>query len=94
MDNHNHQDFPSYDAIIVGAGFSGMYMLYRLRERGLSVRVFEKGAGVGELGIGAATLVRGVTQRAIRIILPFLKRYMKNGLGVLVIRLNQKFSNT
>ncbi|MCA1025979.1 NAD(P)/FAD-dependent oxidoreductase [Cytobacillus kochii] len=47
MDNHNHQDFPSYDAIIVGAGFSGMYMLYRLRERGLKVRVFEKGAGVG-----------------------------------------------
>ncbi|MBD7936443.1 NAD(P)/FAD-dependent oxidoreductase [Cytobacillus sp. Sa5YUA1] len=38
---------PSYDAIIVGAGFSGMYMLYRLRERGLRVRVFEKGAGVG-----------------------------------------------
>lgn len=36
-----------YDAIIIGAGMSGMYQLYRLRELGLSVRVFESGAGVG-----------------------------------------------
>ncbi|MEM8532417.1 MAG: NAD(P)/FAD-dependent oxidoreductase [Chloroflexota bacterium] len=37
----------TYDAVIVGAGFSGLYMLYRLREIGLSVRVFEAGDGVG-----------------------------------------------
>lgn len=36
-----------YDAIIIGAGMSGMYQLYRLRELGLSVRVFESGTGVG-----------------------------------------------
>ena len=36
-----------YDAIIVGAGFAGLYMLHRLREQGLSVRVFEAGGGVG-----------------------------------------------
>jgi cation diffusion facilitator CzcD-associated flavoprotein CzcO len=36
-----------FDAIIVGAGMSGMYQLYRLRELGLSVRVFEAGTGVG-----------------------------------------------
>ncbi|MBM85852.1 MAG: cyclohexanone monooxygenase [Rhodospirillaceae bacterium] len=36
-----------YDAIIVGAGISGMYQLYRLRELGLRVRVFEAGTGVG-----------------------------------------------
>ncbi|MEP7216286.1 MAG: NAD(P)/FAD-dependent oxidoreductase, partial [Anaerolineaceae bacterium] len=35
------------DAIIVGAGFAGMYMLYRLRELGLSARVVEAGDGVG-----------------------------------------------
>ncbi|MEP2830138.1 NAD(P)/FAD-dependent oxidoreductase [Parvibaculum sp.] len=35
------------DAVIVGAGFAGMYMLHRLRELGLSVRVFEAGDGVG-----------------------------------------------
>ena len=37
----------TYDAIIIGAGIAGMYQLYRLRELGLSVRVFETGSGVG-----------------------------------------------
>ncbi|WP_407165746.1 flavin-containing monooxygenase [Bradyrhizobium sp. ORS 111] len=36
-----------YDVIIIGAGLSGMYQLYRLREMGLKVRVFETGTGVG-----------------------------------------------
>jgi cation diffusion facilitator CzcD-associated flavoprotein CzcO len=36
-----------YDAIIIGAGMSGMYQLYRLRELGLRVRVFETGTNVG-----------------------------------------------
>ena len=35
------------DVIIIGAGLSGMYQLYRLRELGLRVRVFESGTGVG-----------------------------------------------
>lgn len=38
---------PDTDAIIIGAGISGMYQLYRLRELGLNVRVFEAGTGVG-----------------------------------------------
>jgi cyclohexanone monooxygenase len=37
----------SYDVVIVGAGFAGLYMLYRLRKMGLSAKVFESGAGVG-----------------------------------------------
>ena len=37
----------SFDAIIIGAGISGMYQLYKLRELGMSVRVFETGTGVG-----------------------------------------------
>jgi cyclohexanone monooxygenase len=35
------------DAVIVGAGFAGLYMLHRLRGLGLSARVFEAGRGVG-----------------------------------------------
>src|SRR5579862_519615 len=35
------------DAIVVGAGLAGMYMLHRLRGLGLSTRVFEAGDGVG-----------------------------------------------
>jgi cation diffusion facilitator CzcD-associated flavoprotein CzcO len=37
-----------YDAIIIGAGFAGMYQLLCLRDRlGLSARVLEAGSGVG-----------------------------------------------
>lgn len=36
-----------YDAIVVGAGFSGLYMLHKLRNRGLKVRVLEVADGVG-----------------------------------------------
>ncbi len=35
------------DAIVVGAGFAGLYMLHRLRSLGLTVREFEAGSGVG-----------------------------------------------
>jgi cyclohexanone monooxygenase len=35
------------DAVIVGAGFAGLYMLHRLRGLGLSARVWEAGDGVG-----------------------------------------------
>src|SRR4051812_28620743 len=36
-----------YDAIVIGAGISGMYMLYRLRELPMTVRVFEAGTDIG-----------------------------------------------
>lgn len=35
------------DVAIVGAGFAGLYMLYRLRKLGFRVRVFEAGPDVG-----------------------------------------------
>ena len=35
------------DAVIVGAGFAGMYMLYRLRNLGLTVQILEAGDAVG-----------------------------------------------
>ena len=36
-----------FDAIVIGAGVSGLYQLYRLRQLGLRVRVLETGTGVG-----------------------------------------------
>jgi flavin-dependent dehydrogenase len=48
----------SYDAIIVGAGFAGLYMLHRLRKLGLSVRLFERGDGVGDLLLRLRSLPR------------------------------------
>jgi cyclohexanone monooxygenase len=37
----------AFDAVVVGAGFAGLYMLYRLRDLGLTARVYEAGGGVG-----------------------------------------------
>src|SRR5437660_3747804 len=37
----------TYDVVVVGAGFAGMYMLHRLRALGLTVRVYEQGGDVG-----------------------------------------------
>src|SRR5215470_17345639 len=36
-----------FDAVVVGAGFAGMYMLHRLRGLGLTARVIEAGSDVG-----------------------------------------------
>ncbi|MEI8241125.1 MAG: NAD(P)/FAD-dependent oxidoreductase, partial [Actinomycetota bacterium] len=35
------------DVVVVGAGFSGLYLIHRLRELGLSMRVLESGSDVG-----------------------------------------------
>lgn len=37
----------SFDAVVVGAGFGGMYMLHCLRQAGFTARVYEAGGGVG-----------------------------------------------
>jgi cyclohexanone monooxygenase len=37
----------SYDVVVVGAGFAGMYMLHKLRGLGLTARVYEQGSAVG-----------------------------------------------
>ena len=36
-----------YDVVVVGAGFAGLYLIHLLRGKGLSVRCFEAGDGVG-----------------------------------------------
>jgi cation diffusion facilitator CzcD-associated flavoprotein CzcO len=40
-------DVSQPDAIVIGAGLSGLYQTYRLREAGFTVQCFEEGAGVG-----------------------------------------------
>ena len=40
-------DSVSLDAVIVGAGFSGLYMLHKLKQLGLTARIIEAGSGVG-----------------------------------------------
>jgi cation diffusion facilitator CzcD-associated flavoprotein CzcO len=44
---HDESMTGSFDAVVVGGGFAGLYMLYRLRGLGLSARMYEAGRGVG-----------------------------------------------
>jgi cyclohexanone monooxygenase len=44
----SHPTETDYDAVVVGAGFGGLYMLHKLRnELGMKVRVFDKAGDVG-----------------------------------------------
>lgn len=36
-----------YDVLVVGAGLSGIYTLYRMRQLGFRVKVLEAGSGEG-----------------------------------------------
>jgi cyclohexanone monooxygenase len=45
--NAEFDDASMVDAVIVGAGFSGLYLLHRLRSLGFSTRVLERGTDVG-----------------------------------------------
>ena len=42
------------DVLIIGAGFSGVYQLYRLRELGFNVHLLEAGQVLEEFGISTA----------------------------------------
>ncbi len=45
--NNKLSSVTNYDVAVVGAGFAGLYMLYRLRDKGLSIRVYDAADGVG-----------------------------------------------
>ena len=47
MHNGTHDGTDEFDVIIIGAGVTGLYQLYRLRDLGFSVQVFEDASGVG-----------------------------------------------
>ena len=47
MSKGNENSNQIFDAIVIGAGISGMYQLYSLRKLGKSVKVVEAGSDVG-----------------------------------------------
>ncbi len=46
MSTNQHHNGP-LDAVIVGAGFAGLYMLHRLRQIGMDAKIIEAGSGAG-----------------------------------------------
>ena len=47
MSHSSKNEHQYVDAVVIGAGFAGLYMLFKLRQLGLTARVFEAGDGVG-----------------------------------------------
>ena len=43
----SREHITTLDALVIGAGFGGIYALYKLRRQGLKVKVLEKADGVG-----------------------------------------------
>ena len=43
----SHNQHEHVDVVVIGMGFAGMYILYCLRERGLTARAYEVGSDVG-----------------------------------------------
>lgn len=46
------------DVVVVGAGFAGCYLLYKLRQRGFKVKIVDAASDLGGSGIGTHTLAR------------------------------------
>ena len=47
MESKGPTQTESVDALIVGAGFAGLYMLQKLKLQGLTAKIVEAGSGVG-----------------------------------------------
>ena len=82
---------PDFDAVIIGAGFSGMYMLKALRDRlGLEMRVYEAGETVGGTWYWNRIPEPGAIPRPTSIALPGTKSCFRNGNGRNAIRSSRK----
>ena len=80
-----------YDALIIGAGFSGLYQLHRLRDDlGLKRLSWKRLTVLGEHGIGTAIRAHAATAKATG--MPIFSRviYTKIGNGLKGIPVTQK----
>src|SRR5436853_7434038 len=75
------EEVEQFDVIIIGAGVTGLYQLYCLRQRGLSVRVYEEGGAWAAPGIGIATRARASTLRVTPTAMPSRRPSCRNGTG-------------
>ena len=88
------EDVEQCDVMIIGSGVTGLYALYRLRERGFSVRAFEEGVAWGAPGIGTATLGRASTPRVIPTGIRSRRNSCRNGTGTSILPPSRRPSAT
>jgi cation diffusion facilitator CzcD-associated flavoprotein CzcO len=70
------------DAVVIGAGFSGLYMLHKLRDDlGLTVKVFETGGNVGGTWYWTATPGPAATPTATSTATPSIRTCGRSGSG-------------
>ena len=50
----------NFDAVIIGAGFAGIYALYKIRGLGLKVKAYERASDVGGTWFSKTRLFRNV----------------------------------
>ena len=77
----NAADDGGLDVVVVGAGFSGLYMLHRLRDKGLTVTVLEAAPEVGGTWYWNAYPGRAATSRAWTTPTRFPQNSTKSGSG-------------
>ena len=70
-----------YDAIVVGAGFAGLYMTHKFKKQGLTVKTFEAGADVGGTWYWNRYLEQDATLKAGNILSDFQANSNRNGHG-------------
>ena len=84
-----------FDAVVIGAGFSGLHMLKSLRDKlGLKVRVYETGGTVGGTCTGTATPARVAILTPTFIASPGTSNSCKSGNGPNAIPSSPKSSIT
>jgi cation diffusion facilitator CzcD-associated flavoprotein CzcO len=79
-----------FDVIVIGAGVSGLYQLYRLRELGLTARVFEAGSGVGGTWYWNRYPALGLTPRVGLTVFPSPRSCSTSGTGRSTLPANRK----
>jgi len=88
------EEVEQFDVIIIGAGVTGLYQLYCLRQRGLSVRVYEAGGGVGGTWYWNRYRARASTRRVTPTAMPSRRNSYRNGTGKNIIPASRRTSAT
>ena len=79
------------DAVVVGAGFAGLYQMHLMNQRGLNAIGFERGSDVGGTCIGTAIPVASAMSKARNTPISFPTSCSRNGNGPAVMPAKPKF---